>query len=188
MRKARLWILTGTRKWYYWTGIDVGLNNMKKLVLVTLVLGFSLFLFAQDRASMSAPVIRAMPEGNVSFSAQFSDLASTGEYRLGFGPATGKLNGAKIEVLKNGTPINSQISDFEQGYCSNWWNINKVSLQGVSLSGGTIPNKDEKLTLRVTVPKAELEKVKKVYMLVSRKYGTDVWYIEDGVEMNESYW
>jgi hypothetical protein len=166
----------------------MGLSNMKKLVLVTVVLCFSLFLVAQDRATMSAPVIRAMPEGNVAFSAQFSDLAANGEYRLGFGTATGKVNGAKIEILKNGTPVNSQVSDFEQGYCSNWWNINKVSMQGISLSGSAIPDKDDKLMLRVTVPKAELEKFQKVYMLVSRKYGTDVWYIEDGVEMNESYW
>jgi len=162
--------------------------DMKKLVLVALVFSFCLLLPAQDRATMSPPVIRAMPEGNVSFSAQFSDFAPTGEYRVGFGPATGKLAGAKLEVLKDGEAITVPSAAFDQGYASNWWNISKVALQGFQVTGSNLPPKSGKLTLRVTVPKTELDKVKKVYMLVSRKYGEDVWYIEDGTEMDESYW
>jgi len=162
--------------------------DMKKLVLVALVLSSFLFLAAQDRASMSPPVIRAMPEGNVSFSAQFSEFAANGEYRVGFGPATGKLAGLKLEILKDGEAINVPMASFDQGYASNWWNISKVAIQGFQISGNTIPAKSGKLTLRVTVPKAELDKVKKVYILVSRKYGEDVWYIEDGTELDESYW
>ncbi|RPI28281.1 MAG: hypothetical protein EHM61_05665 [Acidobacteria bacterium] len=161
---------------------------MKKLLLVTLVLSSCLFVAAQDRATMSSPVIRAMPEGNVSFSAQFSDFASNGDYRIGFGPATGKLEGVKLELLKDGTAVTLTQSSFEQGYASNWWNISKVSLLGFHVAGPNIPPKSGKLTFRVTVPKVELDKHKKVYMLVARKYGEDVWYIEDGVEMDESYW
>lgn len=162
--------------------------DMKKLVVVALAFSSFLFLAAQDRATMSPPVIRAMPEGNVSFSAQFSDFAPNGEYRVGFGPATGKLAGLKLEVLKDGTAISLPMASFDQGYASNWWNISKVALQGFQVAGGNLPDKSGKLTLRVTVPKAELDKVKKVYLLVSRKYGEDVWYIEDGTEMDESYW
>lgn len=173
MRAAKIW----------------GMSKMKKLVLVTLVLCFGLFLFAQEnRATMTAPVIRAMPEGNVSFSAQFTGLVGSGDYRLGFGAGSGKVPGAKIELLKNGNAVSLPLTGFEQGYCSNWWNINKVSIQGFLLSGNAVPSKDEKLTLKVTVPKAELDKVKKVYLLIARKYGTDVWYIEDGAEMDEAYW
>ena len=137
---------------------------------------------------MSAPVIRAAPEGNVTITAQFSEMAQTGEYRLGFAVPTGKVESVKLELLKDGTAVNLPVMDFEQGYCANWWGLTKVSAQGFVVLGSAIPGKEEKLTLRVTVPKAELDKFKKVFMLVSRKYGTDVWYIEDGSEMDESFW
>ena len=137
---------------------------------------------------MSAPVIRAAPDGNVTFTAQFSEMAQTGEYRLGFAVPSGKISGAKLELLKNGNPVNLPLMDFEQGYCANWWGLTKVSAQGFVVLGNAIPGKEEKLTLRVTVPKVEMDKYKKVFLLVSRKYGTDVWYIEDGSEMDESFW
>jgi hypothetical protein len=181
-------VFTPVLTWYYWAANTWGMIDMKKLVLVALVLSFCMLLPAQDRATMSPPVIRAMPEGNVSFSAQFSDLSPNGEYRVGFGTATGKLGGMKLEILKDGTALSVPVASFDQGYASNWWNISKVALQGFQLSGNSLPPKSGKLTLRVTVPKVELDKVKKVYMLVSRKYGEDVWYIEDGTEMDESYW
>jgi len=165
-----------------------GMIDMKKLLVVTVVLSSFLFVAAQDRAVMSAPVIRAMPEGNVSFSAQFSDFASNGEYRVGFGPANGKLEGIKLELLKDGNPVSLQETSFEQGYASNWWNISKVSVQGFHLTGPNVPQQNQKLTFRVTVPKTELDKHKKVYMLIARKYGEDVWYIEDGAEMDETFW
>jgi hypothetical protein len=166
-----------------------GMRDMKKLALLTVsVLFLGMTLTAQDRATMSAPVIRAVPEGNVTISAQFADMSANGEYRVGFAIPTGKVPGIKLELLKDGTPVNLPVMDFEQGYCANWWGISKVSAQGFVVLGSAIPGKDQKLTLRVTAPKTELDKYKKAYLLVSRKYGTDVWYIEDGSEMDESYW
>jgi len=163
------------------------MEKMKKLVVVILFLSIGLFLSGQDRATMSAPVIRATPEG-VTFSASFSDFAPGGEYRLGIATAAGKLGSSKVELLKNGTAIQLQPVDFDQNYTSNWWSVPKVSVHGYTLSGNNVPAKTDKLTLRVTLSKDELDKQKKVYLLVARKYGENVWYLEDGVEMNEANW
>ncbi len=180
----------GTRsfgKWYHEAANFWGMEKMKKLVVVILFLSIGVFLSGQDRATMSAPVIRATPEG-VTFSASFTDLSPGGEYRLGLATAGGKLTGSKVELLKNGTAIQLQPTDFDQNYTSNWWNVPKVTVHGFSLAGTNVPAKTDKLTLRVTVSKEELDKQKKVYMLVARKYGEGVWYLEDGVEMNETNW
>jgi len=163
------------------------MEKMKKLVVVILFLSIGAFLSGQDRATMSAPVIRAMPEG-VTFSASFTDFSTGGDYRLGLAAAGGKLLGTKVELLKNGTALQLQPSDFDQNYTSNWWNVPKVLVHGYSLSGSNVPAKTDKVTLRVTVSKEELDKHKKVYMLIARKYGEGVWYLEDGVEMNETNW
>lgn len=165
---------------------------MKRILVFSVAclicLSLALPLLAQNRAAMSAPVIRPTAEG-VTISAQFSNFVSEGEYRLGIATADGTpLKAAQVELIKNDQPLSRNAVDFEQGHTSGWWQITKVSTRGFFLKGNDLPTNDEKLTLRVTIPKDELNKHEKVFLLVARKYGETVWYLEDGQDVDKSYW
>jgi hypothetical protein len=167
-------------------------GKMKRILVFSmaclLCLSFALPLLAQDRAAMSAPVIRPTPEG-VTISAQFSNFASGGEYRLGIATVEGApLKAAQIELIKGEQRLPQNPVDFDQGHTSGWWQVNKVSTRGFFLKGNDLPTNDEKLTLRVTIPKEEIKKHDKVFLLVARKYGETVWYLEDGQDVDKSYW
>lgn len=157
-------------------------------VLVLLSLTFSLPAGAQDRASMTAPVIKTTAE-EVTFTVRFEDFVSGSEYRLGVGTAAGnKLTNVKMELSRNDQALKKNLVNFDQGYTASWWNVDKVSVQGFVMTPAELPGKDQKLVLKVTVLRAEADKVKKIFVLVARKYGEDRWYVEDGVELNDSHW
>jgi hypothetical protein len=167
-------------------------GKMKRILVVSVAcvicLSFAAPLLAQNRAAMSAPVIRPTPEG-VTISAQFSNFVSEGEYRLGIATVEGKpLTGAQVELIKGDQPLTRNPVDFDQGHTSGWWQVSKVSTRGFFLRGNDLPKEDERLTLRVTIPRDELRKHDKVFLLVARKYGETIWYLEDGQDVDKSYW
>lgn len=136
---------------------------------------------------MTAPVVKPTPEA-VVMTARFNDFNAGSEYRIGVGAATAKIPNAKIELLKNDAPIDKTLTSFEQGYAQHWWKIDKIVSQGFALTEADFPKPDEKLSMRVTVPKAEADKLKKIYLFISKKYPEDRWYIEDGIELTDAHW
>lgn len=164
------------------------MKNLRALAVFSLV--FSLvfpLVWTQDRASMTAPVVKPTPE-EVVMTVRFNDFNAGNEYRIGVGTATAKIPNVKIELLKNDAPISKNLASFEQGFAQHWWNIDKVVSQGFALTAPDFPKQDEKLSMRVTVPKAEADKLKKIYLFISKKYAEDRWYIEDGVELTDAHW
>lgn len=135
---------------------------------------------------MTSPVIRTSTE-EVTFSTEFSDFVPGADYRLGVGTAGSKLT-AKLELLKNEVAVEKAPASFVQGFASSWWDVDRVSVQGFVLSRAELPGKGEKLRLRVSLSRAHANTLKKIYVLVARKYGASRWYIEDGVEMDDSLW
>lgn len=161
---------------------------MKGIVILTgFTLVFSFDLLAQDRASMTAPIIKPSVE-TIAFTARFSDFVAGDEHRLGVGTAKGKINKCTIELFKNETPLQKREVSFKQGHASHWWDINLISMRGFVFKPVDLPKKGETLTMTVTVPRAELNQVKKLYILVARRYAENLWYIEDGAEVDDSNW
>lgn len=152
--------------------------------IVLLFLAFSFLVYAQDRASMAAPTIK--PSGvQVVFTTEFADFVPGADYRLGVGTAGSKIAGAKLELLKNKVVLKKNPTSFEQGYTSSWWDVDSVSVRGFLLLS---KERLGKVRLRVTLPRPEIDKLKKLYILVARKYGENRWYVEDGIELSDSHW
>ncbi len=163
-------------------------DKMRRIVtVVSFSLVLSFYLQAQDQASMTAPLVMKTLE-TVSVSARFSDFVSGNDYRLGVGTDQGQISNATIELVKNDTVVQKKLLDFEQRYCSHWWDIDQISMQGFVFSSAETPEKDESLTMRVTIPKAAIGKINNLYILIAKKYGEDRWYIEDGGELSSSDW
>ncbi len=135
---------------------------------------------------MTAPVIKTSTE-EVTFSTEFSDFVPGADYRLGVGTAGPKLT-VKLELLKNEVAVEKATFTFVQGFTSSWWDVERVSVQGFALSRAELPRKGEKLRLKVSLSREHANQHKKIYVLVARKYGASRWYIEDGVEMDDSLW
>ena len=157
------------------------------VTLISFTLVFPFYVLAQDEASMTAPLVMKTLD-TVSVSARFSNFASGYDYRLGVGTDQGQVSDATIELVKNDAPVQKKLLDFEQGYCSHWWDIDQISMQGFVFSSAEIPGKDESLTMKITVPKTAIDKINKLYILVAKKYGENRWYIEDGGELDSSNW
>ena len=161
--------------------------EMKHITLFTLAIAFlSMPVAAQDRASMTSPVIKTTVE-DIQFSVDLSDFSPGNVYRLGVGAAQNAVN-AKLELLKNETPMTSKPMDFVQGYTSAWWQVEQLSVTGYTLKGSDVPKQGEKITFRVSISRSDAKTISKVYLLVSRQYGPDLWYLEDGVDLDQSNW
>lgn len=158
-------------------------KSMKHIKIIgVFYLALCLPAWAQYRATMTAPVIRPSTD-EVVFNSEFSDFVPGADYRLGVGTAGGKVTSLKIELLKNDAVVKKNPVSFVQGYTSSWWDVDKVSIRGFVLARDELPEKGKKVRLKITLPRAEADKLKKIYILVARKYGTDRWYVEDGVEL-----
>ena len=161
---------------------------MTKLTRILLLcLPSSVFLYAQDRASMTSPVINTSKD-EVIFSTEVSSFVPGADYRLGLGSADPKLTTVKIELLKNEEAVANTLVSFVQEHTSGWWDVDKVSVRGFVLGRDELPAKGEKLRLRVTLSREQADQFKKLYVLVARKYGENLWYLEDGVELTDSHW
>ena len=158
----------------------------------TLAFLFSLMILmslavAQDRAVMEPPVIQSDPDV-VKFSVRFSSLSPAQDYRVGVGSVGPGLSKVQLELTSDGSPVQAEVVEFKQGYTSSWWGVDELSARGFQIQGNLIPPKDAVLSLRVTVPKPDADKVGKLYVFVARQYAGSVWYVEDGTELTREFW
>jgi len=42
--------------------------------------------------------------------------------------------------------------------------------------------------MKVTIPRAEAERLRRLFIIVTKQFGPDRWYIMDGAEINDSHW
>lgn len=147
---------------------------------------FQTLLPAQDRVSMSSPVIRTTVEG-VSISARFQGLSPERRYRIGVG-VKGQFPQAEIELSREDSPLPTNPTDFVQQHTGNWWGVEQLSARGYLIEGSKIGGPSEELLLRVSIPRAEADKLDHIYIFISRDYGSDTWYLEDGIDLDKSYW
>ena len=154
-------------------------------VTVFLSIAFSGFLTGQ--AVMSAPVLRTSPE-EIRFTARFSDFNAGEDYRIGVGTAGETIQGATIELVKDTTVLPNKLVTFEQGFAKLWFKVDKISVQGFVLPPSKLPAEGEALLLRVVVPRAEADRLKRMFVILAKKYGPTRWYIEDGAEMTDTDW
>lgn len=156
------------------------------LSFVAVAILFPTLLPAQDRVSMSAPVIRTST-GEVSISARFQGLNPERNYRIGIG-VTGQFPESKIEIARDDTPVAASLDDFIQGHTSNWWGVEQLTARGFQLDGNDLGSASEELVLRISIPQAEADKLENIYLFISRNYGGKTWYLEDGADLDNSYW
>ncbi len=144
-------------------------------------------LLAQDSATMSAPVVRTA-EGQVVFTTHVQNFVPGSKYRIGIGGVGDTAPDATIEVELDEKSLSKPVTDFTQGYTSHWWGMNELKSRGVALSGSDLPPPDKQITFRVTLAREVADNFEKLYIFVARDYGGGTWYLEDGVELDQSYW
>jgi len=144
-------------------------------------------LVAQGSATMSAPVVRTA-EGQVVFTTHLQDFVSGNKYRIGIGGVGSSAPDATIELELGDTALSKSATDFTQGFTSHWWGVDELKSRGVSLEASDLPSPGQQLTFRVKLSREAADNFEKLYIFVSRDYGGSTWYLEDGVELDQSYW
>ena len=168
------------------TTVMKGMKMPRAALFVLLVMFLAFPVLGQDRVEMSSPVIRTTVD-DIILSVDFTGFSSGNSYRLGFGAAKGQVK-ARLQLVKGTEDVPIPMMDFVQGHTDTWWSVPEISARGWSLEGANLPNADERLTLRVMIARADAKEITKVYLLISRDYGGGLWYLEDGVEMDQSMW
>ena len=144
-------------------------------------------VLAQQGASMTAPIIRSA-EGSVRLSVRFSNFAPGNRYRIGFGIPGDVTPDVTLELLENETAVSKDPVDFVQKNTNHWWALPQLSARGFAFSASELATAGREFVFRVAVPRELAEKAGKIFIFVSRDYGAETWYLEDGSELNESYW
>ena len=144
-------------------------------------------LVGQVRVSMSPPILKAGPE-EISFKTRFSHFAGGSDYRLGVGTTGDEMNNAKFELSKGDTVLSKKLVSFRQGFASAYFEVDEILVQGFLFSSADLPDEGEEITLEVTLPRAEADKLKRLFIIIAKQFGPDRWYIMDGGEINESHW
>ena len=163
-----------------------GIKMPRVALFVLLVMFLTFSALGQDRVEMSSPVIRTTVE-DIILSVDLTDFTAGNSYRLGFGTAKGQIK-ARLQLTKGTEDVPFPKMDFVQGHTSTWWQVPQISARGWSLEGANLPKAGERLTFRVLISRADAKEITKIYLLISRSYGPDLWYLEDGVEMDQSMW
>lgn len=169
-----------------------GDHKMKcKLLLLLFTAFLTVFLtapvHAQESASMSAPIIRTA-EGNVTLTVRFSNFVPGSRYRIGFGIAGDAAPEVTLELTENSSAVSKEPVDFVQKNTNHWWGIPQLSARGYAFSVSELDGEGRELLFRITADRGLAEKAGKVYIFISRDYGADTWYLEDGSELDESNW
>ncbi len=156
---------------------------MKKAVLrITVVLtALTVSLLA---AEMSVPILKTTPE-LISVTTSFSAFEPGAEFRIGVG-ASGPMDNLEITLKEEGDDVPLGIVDFKQGYMSSWFEVDEVEAKGYTL--GSKFSGDRRVTMKVTFPRPVADRLGKFYVFVSKKYGPNIWYLEDGSEIDKSNW
>ncbi len=161
---------------------------MKKLAAISLgialVLCLGFVVQAQERVSMSAPIIRSTGEDLV-FTVRFEGFVDGRSYRLGVA-AAGAAPEATVELLKGASPLNLKAAEFVQENTKGWWGVDSIRALGYILGPADLP--DEPVTFRITIAREAADQLAKLYLFVSRDYGSGRWYLEDGTELADTDW
>ena len=78
---------------------------------------------------MTSPVIRTNAE-EIQFTVDCGDFEAGGDYRLGFGSVDG-VEGAKLELLKDGSAVEAELVSFSQDHTQTWWGMPKLKDDGI---------------------------------------------------------
>lgn len=162
---------------------------MKKLAAITfgsaVILCSLTVVQAQERVSMSAPIIRSTGDDLV-FTVRFESFADGRTYRLAVAAAGAKAPAVTLELLKGETPVEMKSAEFVQENTKGWWGVDSIKAWGYTLGPSGLP--DDPVTLRVTISRDAADQYEKLYLFVSRDYGSGRWYLEDGTELAQSDW
>jgi hypothetical protein len=140
---------------------------------------------AQERVSMSAPIIRSTGEDLV-FTVRFESFADGRAYRLAVAAAGAKAPDVVLELLKGEEPMQLKPAEFLQENTKGWWGVDSIHARGYTLGPAGLP--DEIVTFKVTITRDAADQHDKLYLFVSRDYGSGRWYLEDGTELAQSDW
>jgi hypothetical protein len=160
-----------------------------------LVLVFTAFLtvflaspvLAQASASMTAPIIRSA-EGSIRMSVHFTNFAPSSRYRIGLGIPGDVTPDVTLELHENETAVSKEPVDFIQKNTNHWWGVPQIAARGFALSASDLAGEGKELVFRMSIPRESAEKAGKLYIFISRDYGANTWYLEDGSELDESNW
>jgi len=144
-------------------------------------------VLAQESATMTAPIIRSA-EGAVRLSVRFSNFVQGSRYRIAFGIPGEVTPEVTLELLENEAAVSKDPVDFVQKNTNHWWAIPQLAARGFAFSASEIGTEGKEFVMRVSVPRELAEKAGKIFVFVSRDYGGDTWYLEDGSELDESNW
>ena len=158
---------------------------MKNFVAALLIWSLTLVALGQGRVAMSSPIIRNK-EGRLFLIVSFSDFQPGSSYQLGIGSNGVDLTSAKVELTSEGQLSNIQLVSFEQGNTQGWWGVSSIQARGYRPGKSVGPG--QKLTMSVQMPTELADQAKKLYLFVSREYGENLWYLEDGIELGDQYW
>jgi hypothetical protein len=161
---------------------------MRRLILVAfLCLSFPWAGLGQGRASLTSPVLKSEPE-EISFTTRFGTFIDGNDYRIGVGTTGEEMAGAKFELSQDGAPLSKELFRFRQGFASAYFEVDEIQVQGYFLPSSELPSGDQQITLKVTIPRSEAENAQRIFIIVTKQFGPDTWYIMDGAEINNSHW
>ena len=163
---------------------------MRNKILFT-VLSICLFSICLTNVSaqgvtMGSPVVRIV-EGNVMISVRVDQFNADDKYRIRVGVAGDTPLPLEMTLTKGADTI-TEITEFTQGFTAHWWNVDQIACKGLELSGDMLPAAGQEGSLQIKIEKSELENTERIYIFVSKDYGSDTWYLEDGSELDKSFW
>ncbi len=139
------------------------------------------------RVSLSAPVLKAGPD-QISFTTRFSSFVSGSDYRLGVGTTGDEIEGIEVELTLGDTPLSKKRASFRQGFASAYFEVEEILVQGFLFPSSELPGEGEEVAMKVTIPRAEADRLGRLFIIVAKQFGPDRWYIMDGAEINDSHW
>ena len=141
---------------------------------------------AAQGVTMGSPVVRII-EGNVMISVRAETFNAGDKYRLGVGVPGETALPAEMTFTKAAGSV-GEVTEFTQGFTAHWWNVEQIICKGINLSGDMLPTAGEEGSLQISIPREALAGKEKIYIFVSKDYGSDTWYLEDGSELDKSFW
>ncbi len=148
---------------------------------------FTVSLAGQGRVSLSAPILKGEPD-QISFTTRFSSFVSGSDYRLGVGTTGDKIEGIEVELTQGDTPLSKKQASFRQGFATAYFEVEEILVQGFLFPATDLPGEGEEVAMKVTIPRSEADRLKRLFIIVAKQFGPDRWYIMDGAEINDSHW
>jgi len=160
----------------------------KILFTVLAICLFSMFFatLSAQGVTMGSPVVRIV-EGSVLISVRADQFNAGDNYRIGVGVVGETPLAAEMTFTKGAETID-EVVEFTQGFTAHWWNVDQIVCKGLELSGDMLPAAGEEGNLQIKIDRDALEGKEKIYIFVSKDYGSDTWYLEDGSELDKSFW